>query len=114
MIAGGGIQMIKKKTKGMTLIELIISIAIIGIMIVSFSSIFIGGFKSILKSGKRSKNGMESQKQIEQLISTRPPISDDNTELEIKFYDNTCIKITGQETQVNVDDVTYTIFIPVH
>lgn len=106
--------MIKKRTKGVTLIELIISIAIIGIMMVSFSSIFIGGFTSIIKSGKRSEHGMESQKQIEQLMSTRPSISDDNTELEIKFHDNTSIKVTGQETQVTVDEVTYTIFIPVH
>lgn len=104
--------MIKNKTKGMTLIELIISIAIIGIMMVLFSSIFIGGFTSIIKSGKRSEHGMESQGEIEQLISTTPSESDD--ELEIKFNDDTSIKIKGQETQVTVDEVTYTIFIPVH
>lgn len=58
-----------KKNSGFTLIEVILSIAIIGIIAVAFIPVFTGGFKSIVYAGKVKTKMFNSQKVIEQEIA---------------------------------------------
>lgn len=54
--------------KGMTLIELIVAIAILGVILVSFLSMFGTGYIGIIKASKHTKVVYEAQKNIENQI----------------------------------------------
>lgn len=59
--------------KGLTLIEIIISIAILSIIALLFVSIFGTGFQHIMNAGDQSRTLIEEQKDLETLISTTGP-----------------------------------------
>lgn len=61
--------MMAKNQKGFTLIEAVIAIAIIGIMCISFLSIFTSGFTTISKSGNRSSALFIVQSNIEEKLN---------------------------------------------
>lgn len=58
-----------KKNTGFTLIEVILSIAILGIIAAAFIPVFTGGFKGIIFAGEVKTGMFNSQDTIEQQIS---------------------------------------------
>ncbi len=57
------------KKNGFTLIEVIISIMLIGVISIMFFAMFGSGMNGIIRSGKNSKNVFEAQAQMENNIS---------------------------------------------
>lgn len=66
----------KNAQKGVTLVELIISIAIIGIISVSFLSLFTMGIRGIAFSGHKSKSQFKAQEAVEYSINGTPVAAD--------------------------------------
>ena len=73
---------VANKKSGMTLVELIIAIAIIGIIIVAFLSALSGGFVNLISMGNKTKAVAEAQSVID-FIHERGSI--DETELLAAF-----------------------------
>lgn len=113
---------VKRKNNGFTLIELIVSIGILGIIVVAFSGMFLSGFNTIAKSGNRSSGDYEAQKVMESKISNPTAGVDgnvattvDNTELNIKFGSKE-IQVPGKRVESEFNDgkstVIITTFVP--
>ncbi|MBU3153368.1 prepilin-type N-terminal cleavage/methylation domain-containing protein [Clostridium estertheticum] len=95
-----------KNEKGFTLIEIIISIAILGIISIAFLSVFTSGIVGISNSGKKSIAHYTAQDQIESNIND-PKDSPSNVvtstkSISLTFPGNTTIVINGRQI-----DVTY-------
>lgn len=97
------------KKKGFTLIELIISIALLAIVAVAFSNMFLTGIKGIFNAGHKSKANYISQQALENKISGKPVSIDNvsstssNENMEIDF-DGTIINVNGSVETVNYDN----------
>jgi prepilin-type N-terminal cleavage/methylation domain-containing protein len=63
--------MIMKKRIGLTLIEVIVSIAIIGIIAMSSLTIFDSGLRNIARAGSRTETVLEVKDGIDSLILTK-------------------------------------------
>lgn len=94
-----------KNKKGFTLIEVILSIAILGIISVAFLSIFTNGLIGIANSGKKSISHYSAQNQIESNINDSADLPSNvitSTEnITLKFPGSTNI-VSGRQV-----DVTY-------
>ncbi|EYE89728.1 hypothetical protein Q428_01355 [Fervidicella metallireducens AeB] len=62
-------MVLKHKNKGFTLMEVIISLAIITISVLFILQFFTGSFKHIVKYGKRTESIFEAQKKIDNAIA---------------------------------------------
>jgi len=105
-----------RKKKGLTLIEVIVSIAILGIISVSFLSIFGMGFKTVMTAKNTSVAGFNVQKSAESELNNTLDPADTNT-IDIKLNDNTTIikphgKIILKTATVNNSNVVIQIFVP--
>jgi prepilin-type N-terminal cleavage/methylation domain-containing protein len=58
-----------KHSKGMTLIEVIVAIAILGIVVVAFLNLFTFGYTHISNAGHRSAAGFQAHQAAEQKIA---------------------------------------------
>jgi len=110
---------LKSKIKGLTLIELIVSIALIGMLSVVFFSMFLFGYKSIKSAGNKSGAAFKAQANIEEVINDKPSAGNaENSNLRITFGDSTYINIEGKiETQsqsISNSTAEFTIFNPVN
>jgi prepilin-type N-terminal cleavage/methylation domain-containing protein len=74
---------IMQRVKGVTLIELIVSIAILAIVVIAFSGMFVNGFKSIIKSGNRSSSDYGIQQVIENKILNPVSGTENNVTTEV-------------------------------
>lgn len=61
--------MLRHKNKGFTLLEVVISLAIIAISVLFILQFFEGSFKHIIKFGKRTESIFEAQKKIDNAIA---------------------------------------------
>lgn len=78
--------------KGLTFIEVILSVAIIGILSIVVLNIFGMGITKTLSAGERTKNILATQIEIDERINASPEGSSD----EIKFkYNNEIISVGG-------------------
>lgn len=88
--------------KGVTLIELIISIAIMGIILISFLGVFSSSFKSIISAGNKSEAVFMSHEEVASVISGEE--TDENntkyTTLSINLPDGQKIEIDGKTITV--------------
>ena len=97
--------------KGFTLIELIITIALVGIIAISFLGMFTTGFSGIISAGDHSRAGYSGQSAIESIIndvsvSGEPNISTstlNDASLSIQF-DTIEVNVTGNIEIVDYED----------
>lgn len=117
----------RMKMKGFTLIEIIVSIAIIGILLIGILTSFAGNYGQVLLNGSRTKNVFSAQNKIDDLINN---ISDSNGDpqvnvqaydMQMKLYSNdgkesiTSGIISGSIIKVQMNDkskVTLSTFVP--
>lgn len=59
----------KKNDKGLTLIEIIIALAILGIIVVAFLNMFTSGFGTIFSMGRRTQATQEAQSIIDAVVT---------------------------------------------
>lgn len=77
---------IKHKANGYTLVEVIIALAMIGILSVAFLSIFTSGYRSVIKTGQRAVAAYGSQQLLSQKVVDAEGLSvDEYTEDTITF-----------------------------
>jgi len=81
-------------SEGMTLIEVIIAIAIIGIITISFLSVFSTGFSLVNRAGDKSEEVFINHAEIEASLSSFG--IDNSSELELKLSDGTVIEVPGE------------------
>ena len=100
--------------KGMTMIELIVSLAILGIIAVTFLSIFVSMFRGIMNAGHRGKAAFSAQQSIENSIATN--IKDGTATLKITYNGTTEVTIQGKNQSgtatSGTSSVTVRVFIP--
>lgn len=101
--------------KGMTLIEIIISLLIFGIIVITLASVLSSGFLGIIRSGHKAKAAYEAQKDMsDKLIASE--FSDSQT-LVISFSGIPTIEIDvnliKSEQEINGTTATMTSFIPI-
>lgn len=99
-----------KKRKGLTLLEVVISMALIGMVAVVFLSIFTTGNSNIFKAGKRTTQILSAQEKIDSKIKTN---SDEGIEeVEVNIPGIATIKIKGTYVTETEDGITITTFVP--
>ncbi|WAG72320.1 prepilin-type N-terminal cleavage/methylation domain-containing protein [Clostridium estertheticum] len=81
--------------QGFTLIEVVVGIALLGIIIISFMPVFSNSFKGITNSGKKSNALYSSQEGIEKKLHGGTDINSTDTPKRIT------IKFSGAEFDVN-------------
>lgn len=100
-----------KKRKGLTLIEIVISMALIGIVAIVFLSIFSRGNKNIVKSGKRTTDTFELQEKIDSRINQIDNTGIEEVEVKIEGIDES-IRIKGNLITETIDGIEITTFVP--
>lgn len=92
---------IKSRTqKGLTLIEIVISIGILGIISVAFLSMFSTSLSEIFKSGRASTSHYEAQYKMENSISEKPISGTPSTTVQLKFGDKS-YQVTGRTVDID-------------
>jgi prepilin-type N-terminal cleavage/methylation domain-containing protein len=82
----GGRPMKLNNQKGLTLLEIILSMAILGILAISFLTMFSSGFKSIIKAGNKSVAAYDAQQSMtNKIIQADDLDSDEYIEETITF-----------------------------
>lgn len=126
-IIGSDIMRQRIKKNGFTLIELIVSIAIIGILLIAVLTSFAGDFVQVFSNGLRTKNVFQAQNKIDNLITdindfgVDPQVNVQAYEIRIKLYSSDGKKsieseiIRGNMIKVDMNDkskVTLSTFVP--
>lgn len=89
----------KVKSRGFTLIEVIVSIAILAVIVTAFSGMFLSSIKTIAKSGNRSNGDYEAQRVMEEKISNPLSGSEGNIDTTVEST-NISIIINSREITV--------------
>lgn len=107
-----------KKRKGLTLIEVVVSIALMGMVVLIFLTIFNTSNRNITKSGDRTDDIFEIQNEIDSVINSPDFIEErinkdgyDNIEVNIEGISESQ-KIKGKILIRNKDGVEITTFVP--
>jgi prepilin-type N-terminal cleavage/methylation domain-containing protein len=92
------------KRKGFTLVEIIVSLAIIGIISVAFLSMFAFGTNNIIMSGKNSSSNFNAQAILESNISDATITSSEitRTPVSIKLYKSRVLYTTIDGNNIQV------------
>jgi prepilin-type N-terminal cleavage/methylation domain-containing protein len=111
-----------KKNKGLSLVEVIVSLAVLGLLFALFSGVFINGFESITTAGRRNTVDYHIQEFMEKRLAGYTPsitnvssVETGSVNMDITFGTYT-VSVTG--TKINTtyndseDNVTMTSFIP--
>lgn len=119
-----------KKRKALTLVEVVISMALIGIVAIVFLSIFSTGNSNIFRSGKRTKDTFEIQEAVDAFIKDDTIKTKEGLEsqigrslkdinVEIKSDQRATVNINGADRTVegrtiniNYDGIEIKTFVP--
>lgn len=107
--------------KAFTLIELIVTIAILMITVAAFLSLFAFGFKTVIQGGDKTKIGFNSQEAAEQIIAgmtlpsespaeTSIPVS---TTLTVNLNSPGPVNISGNDFEIVANEKDQTIVVDV-
>ncbi|MDR5658118.1 type II secretion system protein [Serpentinicella sp. ANB-PHB4] len=98
--------------KGLTLIEVLVSLALIGLIMVSLIPILTFGFRHVFRGGHRTTVAFEAQQEIESAISAGT--SDGEVEsMTIRFGDKEDGKIKVNGTWIKEGNIKYFVpFVP--
>lgn len=89
----------KNDNKGFTLIEIMLAVAVLSIIVVSFSGAFSSGFRSIQQSRKEITNLNESQSELEEKIASEA--FDRAQTLNLHFNNQESIEVPGAIVEKN-------------
>ena len=106
--------------KGMTLVEIVVSLAIFGIMMVAFLNMFLTSYEITIRAGARSDTVAQISSEMENSLSsfggTGTDISIANEEISIDYDDGQetidTIKITGEATNDKNQSVELVYYLP--
>lgn len=87
MTPGGGIQLKLNNQKGLTLIEIILSMAILGILAITFLTMFSSGFRSIIKAGDKTVAAYDAQQSMTNKIIQADDLDPDEYTEETLIFD---------------------------
>lgn len=103
--------------QGLTLIEIIVSIAILGIIVLLFTVVLSSGYIGIIKSGDKAEASYESQKELSEKILQLNDFSGTKS-LNLNFDGGPSlvldVHIIESQQQVNGITSIMTSFRPVH
>lgn len=88
--------------KGVSLVEIILAIALIGILLISFLNVFVFGFTTLVNAGKTTKMAYSAQAQMEVDRSTSLATGTDT--MVFNFPTPGAITITGTVVEVEVNE----------
>lgn len=83
--------------KGFTLIEIILTITMLGILTIGLLSLFLYGYKYITMAGEKSKTVFENQEDTEDLIAQQGS-SGSNLTIAITFPGASAVNVSGVQT----------------
>ncbi|WP_128425961.1 type II secretion system protein [Gudongella oleilytica] len=110
------IKSIQKAENGFTLIEVIVAMAIIGIVALSVLSIFTNGFSWITLAGDKSEAGFETQRQTEIVLNQKDSDpSPSNLTITFSSDSSTITALGNVETlsqPIRTGSVSITVFQP--
>lgn len=89
----------KKNNNGFTLVEIMLAVAVLSIIVVSFSGAFSSGFRSIQQSRNEITNLNESQSELEEKIATEA--FDRAQTLNLHFNNQESIEVPGAIVEKN-------------
>ncbi|MBU5677589.1 type II secretion system GspH family protein [Alkaliphilus sp. MSJ-5] len=88
------------KQKGFTLVEIIITLAVIGLVIVILSTLYVNSYKLIIYSGEKVQVVYDLQKQVEYIIGDQSYDVGESKTLHISFPNiSRTISIDGKEVK---------------
>jgi prepilin-type N-terminal cleavage/methylation domain-containing protein len=93
------------ENSGMTLIEIIVSLALIGILTLVFLTLFVGSLKMIGRSGERERVKVEASSSMDNLLNDSSYADSDITSatgsVTITYPDLTTKTVSGSEAKIN-------------
>ncbi|MBU3216750.1 type II secretion system GspH family protein [Clostridium estertheticum] len=104
---------LNEKKKGMTLVEIIISMSIFGILVVVFLNLFLTSFIMIKRSGDRTITSVAASTEMDKVINNPLNYSSSNVvkqaitstnPITITYQDNSIKKIIGCQVMVTTAD----------
>lgn len=100
---------LNEKKKGMTLIEIIISMTIFGILAVAFLNLFFTSFIMIKRSGDRAINSVAASTEMDKVLndssySSSNVVKSTLIPITLTYQDNSIKNITGIPVTVTASD----------
>jgi prepilin-type N-terminal cleavage/methylation domain-containing protein len=116
---GRRFSMNKKKNiffqnKGLTLVEIIVSLGILGIITVSFTTLFTHSFKSVFSAGDKSVALFEAQEKMENILSGTVESESSDPRLMKIYFGNQPIIVEGKMVSASDEEKKISLigFIP--
>lgn len=108
-------KLIKNNQEGLTLIEVIISLAILGIMIVAYLTVFTSGFTGIMRAGHRAEAAYDAQQeQTQKIMESSTFVGNDDITLNFDGGTSVTLDVSFMESSVDVNGNTSVMksFVP--
>ncbi|MBZ4665932.1 prepilin-type N-terminal cleavage/methylation domain-containing protein [Mahella sp.] len=102
-----------RQGKGMTLVEVLISLAILGVLLVVLVGILSGGLLNITNAGQKTSDEFTAHELMQKAIND-PNFSDSRVTVSRNVsisIDGCNASVTGRSITVTVGDVTLTTFV---
>lgn len=101
-----------KNKKGFTLIEVILSIALIALIAVTILGIFGTGVRNIVRAGNRTEAVFQEQESIDSTINSYDSIEGEDTVLEIDFDGKFTVDVEGKIATSSENNIILKTFVP--
>ncbi|MBS3898094.1 MAG: prepilin-type N-terminal cleavage/methylation domain-containing protein [Dethiobacter sp.] len=102
----------KNDVSGLSLVEVLVALLVMAIVIVPLISMFTNGFSGIARTGRKSQDLYQAQKEVEAAIYAGVnSITPSPPPLRITFADDSFVLVPGEIREVRVNDIAITTFI---